>query len=207
MVINTHTHADHTGSNEYFTDNVVFVAHENTKTNMEKMTNFAGEKAKFLPSRTYKDTMTIGSGADQIVLYYFGRAHTSGDSFVVFPALRAMHSGDAFASKSFPLIDVPNGGSAVEYGQTLAKAAATIKNVDTIINGHITTGPTPFADLQTYADFNNDFLAWVKEEMKANKTPEDATAEYKIPEKYTGYTSGRGGPANNIRTAYTELSK
>src|SRR5213078_108077 len=27
MVINTHTHADHTGSNEYFTDNVVFVAH------------------------------------------------------------------------------------------------------------------------------------------------------------------------------------
>jgi len=36
----------------------------------------------------------------------------------------------------------------VEYGQTLAKAAATIKNVDTIINGHITTGPTPFADLR-----------------------------------------------------------
>ncbi len=71
MVINTHTHADHTGSNEYFTDNVVFVAHENTKTNMEKMTNFAGEKAKFLPSKTFKDTMTIGSGADQIVLYYF----------------------------------------------------------------------------------------------------------------------------------------
>src|SRR5690349_19363004 len=49
MVINTHTHADHTGSNEHFTDNVVFVAHENTKTNMQKMTNFAGDKAKFLP--------------------------------------------------------------------------------------------------------------------------------------------------------------
>jgi cyclase len=207
MVINTHTHADHTGSNEYFTNNVVFVAHENTKTNMEKMTNFAGEKARFLPSKTYKDTMTIGSGADQIVLYYFGRAHTSGDSFVVFPALRAMHAGDAFASKSFPLIDVPNGGSAVEYGQTLAKAAATIKNVDTIINGHITTGPTSFADLKTYADFNNDFLAWVKEEMKAAKTAEQAATEYKIPEKYTGYTGGRGGPATNIRAAYAELSK
>jgi cyclase len=205
MVINTHTHADHTGSNEYFTDNVVFVAHENTKTNMEKMTNFAGEKAKFLPSRTFKDTMTIGAGADQIVLYYFGRAHTSGDSFVVFPALRAMHSGDAFASKGFPLIDVPNGGSAVEYGQTLTKAAATIKNVDTIINGHITTGPTTFADLKTYADFNNEFLAWVKEQMKANKTVEEAAAAYKIPEKYTGYTAGRGA-ANNIRIAYTELS-
>src|SRR5215471_4833503 len=80
MVINTHTHADHTGSNEYFTDNVVFVAQENTKSNMEKMTNFAGDKAKFLPSRTYKDKMKIGKGADQIMLYYFGPAHTSGDS-------------------------------------------------------------------------------------------------------------------------------
>jgi hypothetical protein len=118
-----------------------------------------------------------------------------------------MHAGDAFASKSFPLIDVPNGGSAVEYGQTLAKAAATIKNVDTIINGHITTGPTPFADLKTYADFNNEFLAWVKEEMKAAKTAEQAATEYKIPEKYTGYTGGRGGPATNIRAAYAELSK
>ena len=65
-IINTHTHADHTGSNEFFTDNVTFVAHENTKANMEKMTNFAGDKAKFLPSRVYKDTLTLGTGADQI---------------------------------------------------------------------------------------------------------------------------------------------
>jgi glyoxylase-like metal-dependent hydrolase (beta-lactamase superfamily II) len=211
MVINTHTHADHTGSNEFFTDNVVFVAHENTKTNMEKMTNFAGDKAKFLPSRVYKDTMTIGTGADQILLYYFGRAHTSGDTFVVFPAIRAMHSGDAFATKGFPNVDANNGGSLVEYGKTLAAAASTIKNVDTIINGHITTGPTPFADLQVYSDFNKDLLAYVQDSVKANKTLEQATAEYKFPEKYVplGYTApapgGRGGPANVLRTGYVEL--
>src|SRR5688572_3662781 len=55
MIINTHTHGDHNGSNEFFTDNVVFVAHDNTKALMEKMPAFAGEKAKFVPSRTYKD--------------------------------------------------------------------------------------------------------------------------------------------------------
>jgi cyclase len=214
MVINTHTHADHTGSNEFFSDNVVFVAHENTKANMEKMTNFAGDKSKFLPSRVYKDTMTIGSGADQIVLYYFGRAHTNGDSFVVFPAIRAMHAGDAFASKGFPIVDAGNGGSVVEYGKTLAKAASTIKNVDTIINGHITTGPTPFSDLQVYSDFNSDFLTYVQDSIKAGKTADQAAADYKFPEKYVplGYTApapggGRGGPANVIRTAYTELGK
>jgi len=210
MVINTHTHADHTGSNEFFKDNVVFVAHENTKTNMQKMTNFAGDNAKFLPSRTFKDTMTLGTGADQIVLYYFGPSHTSGDAFVVFPALRAMHAGDAFASRSTPIIDTANGGSAVEYGKTLSKAAAAIKNVDTIINGHITTGPTTFADLQMYADFNNEFITWVQSEIMAGKTAEQAAAEYKIPAKYAGYTAGNaafGGVAGNINTAYAELKK
>jgi glyoxylase-like metal-dependent hydrolase (beta-lactamase superfamily II) len=210
MVINTHTHADHTGSNEYFKDNVVFVAHENTKTLMQKMTNFAGDNAKFLPTRTFKDTMTIGNGADQIVLYYFGASHTSGDAWVVFPALRAMHAGDAFASRSIPLIDTANGGSAVEYGKTLARAAAGIKNVDTIINGHIVTGPTTFADLQMYADFNNAFIAWVQSEINAGKTAEQAAAEYKIPEKFVGYTMGPGlfgGFAGNISTAYAELKK
>ena len=104
------------------------------------------------------------------MLYYFGRAHTNGDTFVVFPALRAMHSGDAFATKGFPNVDVNNGGSLVEYGKTLAKAASTIKNVDTIINGHIPAGPTPFADLQVYADFNKDLLAYVQDAIKAKKT-------------------------------------
>ena len=213
MVINTHTHADHTGSNEFFTDNVVFTAHENTKANMEKMPNFAGDKAKFMPSRVYKDTLTIGTGADQIQLYYFGRAHTNGDSFVVFPALRVMHTGDAFANKGFPLIDAPNGGSGVEYGNTLAKAAATIKNVDTLINGHVTTGPLPFSDLQVAADFNKDFLTYVQDAIKANKNADQAIADYKLADKYlaAGYTlpapGGRGGPGNNIKVLYTELGK
>src|SRR5436309_3692547 len=96
MIINTHTHGDHTGSNEFFPATVDIVAHENTKANMEKMDAFKGEKAKFLPKKTYRDKMTLGKGKDQIDLFYFGRAHTSGDTWVVFPSLRAMHAGDAF---------------------------------------------------------------------------------------------------------------
>src|SRR5262245_30069423 len=37
MVINTHTHRDHVGSNEAFTGAVEFIAHENCKAGMEKM--------------------------------------------------------------------------------------------------------------------------------------------------------------------------
>ena len=207
MVINTHTHGDHNGSNEFFTGKVEFVAHENTKANMQKMPAFEGDKAKFIPSRVYKDSLTIGSGADQIVLYYFGPAHTNGDSFVVFPAVRTVHTGDAFASKGLPLVDTNNGGSAVEYGKTLAKAASTIRNVDTIINGHITDGPSRFEDLKTYADFNNEVLAWVQQQIKAGKTAEDAAKEFQIPAKYTGYAIGGRGATGYVNAAYAELTK
>src|SRR5439155_11454670 len=129
-IINTHTHSDHTGSNEFFGTEVTSVVHENTKANMAKMPEFSGNKAKFLPKRTYKDKLTLGSGKDEIDLYYFGRGHTNGDSFVVFPALRTMHVGDIFAWKALPYVDTSNGGSVVEQPKTLARAVATVKNVE-----------------------------------------------------------------------------
>jgi len=207
-VINTHTHADHTGSNEFFGTTVEFVAQENTKANMEKMPNFKGDKSVFLPKKTFKDKLTLGKGKEEIDLFYFGPSHTSGDAFVVFKEARTMHAGDAFAGKNTPIIDTMNGGSSVGYGKTLSKAASSIKNVDTVIGGH-TNDPMTFADLKQYADFNNDFVTWVQGEIKAGKSVDEAAAEYKVPDKYTGYTIGTffGGIKGNIQTAYTELGK
>jgi len=186
---------------------VEFVAHENTKTNMQKMSEFSGPKAKFIPSKTFKDKLTIGSGKDRIDLYYFGRAHTNGDAWVVFPALRTVHSGDAFAGKSTPLIDTANGGSAVDYPATIAKASSTLKDIDTIITGH--SALMKPEDLKEYADFNQDFLQWVQNEIKAGKTAEAAAAEYKLPARYKDYrvVDFFGGIAGNIQTAYKELKK
>src|SRR5499426_861281 len=137
MVINTHTHGDHVGSNVAFTGAVEFIAHENCKAYMEKMPMFASEESKkFLPGKTYTDKLSLLKGADQIDLYYFGRGHTGGDTFVVFPALKVMHSGDLFAAKGTPIMDTNNGGSGLEYPKTLMKAAAGIKGVESVIPGH-----------------------------------------------------------------------
>jgi len=206
-IINTHTHGDHNGSNEFFGASVEFVAQENTKTNMEKMDAFKGDKSVFIPKKTFKDKLTLGKGADQIDLYYFGRAHTNGDAWVVFPALRAMHSGDAFAGKTTPIIDANNGGSAVDYGKTITKAASSVKNVDTIITGH--SPRMTMADLKEYGAFNADFVKWVQGEIKAGKTVDAAAAEYKLPEQYKGYAVSTflGGIKNNIQVAYNELNK
>jgi len=208
-IINTHTHADHTGSNEFFGAMVDNVVQENTKANMAKMDEFKGDKAKFLPKRTYKDKLTIGKGKDEVDLYYFGPGHTSGDSFVVFPALRTMHAGDMFAWKALPYIDTMNGGSVVAHPQSLAKAVATIKNVDTVIPGHIPV--TTWNDFKEFASFTQDFVNFARAEMNAKKTVEQAATEYKIPEKYKGYVvtvnPQFGNASANLQAAYEEMKK
>jgi hypothetical protein len=90
------------------------------------------------------------------------------------------------------------------------KAYNGIKNVDTVITGHANT-TMKWVDLKEYADFNRDFLTWVQGELKAGKTPEQAAAEYKVPEKYKGYSADLppffGGMAGYIKGMYGELKR
>src|SRR4051794_39679367 len=96
MLINTHTHGDHVSGNVEFPATVDVVVQENTKANMEKMDIFKQNSNRGMARRTFKDKMTIGKGADEIDLYYFGPGHTNGDAWVVFPTLRVVHAGDIF---------------------------------------------------------------------------------------------------------------
>ena len=176
-LINTHTHGDHVSGNVDFPATVDIVTQENTKTNMEAMALFKDNGGKGLPKRTFKDKMTIGSGADQIDLFYFGPGHTNGDAFVVFPSLRTMHAGDIFASKGIPAVDADNKGSMLHFGETLKKAHDNIKNVDTIINGHIANGQTTWADLKMFSEFNQEFADWVQAQLKAGKTVQQISSE------------------------------
>jgi glyoxylase-like metal-dependent hydrolase (beta-lactamase superfamily II) len=209
-LINTHTHGDHVSGNVEFPATVDVVVQENTKTNMEKMDIFKQNNNRGMAKRTFKDKMTIGSGADQIDLYYFGPGHTNGDAWVVFPALRIVHSGDIFANKGLPLIDGNNGGSVLHIHETLTKAHNGIKNVDTIINGH-TPANTTWADLKEFAEFNQDFLTWAQGQLKAGKTPEQAAAEWKVPEKYKGYATTvstlMGGLPGRMQRLADEMKK
>jgi len=205
MLINTHTHGDHTGSNEFFSTAVEIVAHENTRANMEKMDAFKGNKVNYLPKLMFKDRMSLGAGKDKIELYYFGAGHTDGDAWVVFPALRVMHAGDMFAGKQPPLIDRRNGGSGIAYPDTLAKAAA-VKAVDTIITGH--SGLTTMADLQEYARFNLDFRDLVVDGFDRGRSVSEVVSQWKLPEKYKGYAVGDGQRlVDNVEQMFGELAK
>ncbi len=210
MIINTHTHGDHVSGNVEFPATVDVVVQENTKANMEKLDIFKQNNARGMAKRTFKDKMTIGSGADQIDLYYFGPGHTNGDAWVVFPALRTVHIGDLFASKGLPLVDGNNGGSVLHYPETVMKGYNGIKNVDTVINGHSATTST-WADVKEFANFTQDFLTWAEGALKSGKPPEQAAAEWKVPEKYQGYSSQvsqlMGGLPGRLQRLADEMKK
>jgi glyoxylase-like metal-dependent hydrolase (beta-lactamase superfamily II) len=213
MIINTHTHGDHVSGNVEFPATVEVVTHANTAKNMQEMRPptgitpapgtpaniFKENNGRGMPKKTFTDTMKIGKGADEIELHYFGRGHTNGDAWVVFPALRFMHAGDIFSGKNIPLLDAVNGGSGVEIGKTLAKAAA-VKNVDSIITGHSTV--MTIADLKEYAQFNDEFAAAVQAAKKAGRTPDDVAAAWTLPAKYKGYQDPKDPKATEqVRTA------
>ena len=200
-IINTHTHGDHVGSNEYFPASVEVVAHENTKANMEKMDMFMGGKAQFLPDRTYKDKVTLLGGPDRIDLYHFGPGHTNGDTIVVFPELRVAHMGDLFAGPGLPLIDVNNGGTGVKYPETVEKAATGITGVESVIPGH--SAVTTWAAFAEFGEFNRAVLDNVQQAVKEGKSLEDAVAGFAVPEKFKSYNIGRAKA--NVTAIYNEL--
>ena len=200
-IINTHTHGDHTGSNNMFPASVEIITHENTKANMEKMDAFKGEGAKGLPKKTYKDKMSLGSGKDRIDLYYFGRGHTNGDTWVIYPSVRVMQTGDMFAWKDAPLLDRNNGGSGVEYAATVRKAVAAANNVDTLIVGHSPLRNVP--ELKEYGQYMDDLVAAVKQAKAAGKNAADASASIDLTTKYKGYKKDRQAAA--VQVIFDEL--
>jgi glyoxylase-like metal-dependent hydrolase (beta-lactamase superfamily II) len=194
-VINTHTHYDHVSGNVELPTVVDIVTQENTKTLMAQMNEVTGigptpnvfkdKPGRGMPKRTFKDKMTIGKGADQVDLYYFGPAHTSGDAFVAFPAHRIMHVGDTFPNKGLPIMDKNNGGAGIEYPTTLLKAAG-VPNIDWLINGHTPAQTTP-AEMKEYAEFVREFVTTVQAAKKGGKTVDDVVKTWATPAKYKGY--------------------
>jgi cyclase len=137
-VINTHPHGDHTGGNALITPAVV-IAHKNALTDMVK------GKQPGLPQVTYTDQISVSAGGKEVIGYHFGRCHTDGDTFVYFPALRVLATGDCITTgngqgvpnpptSSRINIDYNNGGSFLQSLNTIDQVLKL--DFDVVIPGH-----------------------------------------------------------------------
>lgn len=182
MIINTHVHPDHNGSNSYFKNanpKVEVVTHVNTKKWVDANPR---ADAATKPDRTFTDKTTLGGGKDRIDLYYFGAGHTDGDAFVVFPSVRAMCVGDLMAWNMAPLIDPAAGGSIIALPDTFDKAIKSIQNVDLVIEGH--GNVNTWQGMREYAGFMRALLNEARAGLARGVPSDQALNELKKNPKF-----------------------
>jgi len=185
-IINTHSHPGHvTGNPEGFAPTVDIVAHTAAAARMRLMPVFVKSNGRGLPTRTFTDRLTLGTGNDRIELYHFGRGHTDGDAWVVFPSARTFYV-DIFPGPELPLLDPDTGASGVSMPATLERGIATLSEaVDTVITGH---GPVmTMRDLREFAAFNREFLETVRAAKQAGHSADDIAAAWKLPARWAHY--------------------
>ena len=218
-IINTHSHGDHVSGNVEFPATVDIVVQENTAANMKEMmsppgmgkpgankpTIFDQNQGKGLPKRTFKDRMTLFKGPDEVELHYFGRGHTNGDAWVLFPAARVVATGDIVPGKRVPIVDSNNGGSGMDYGDSVAKAHSRLAKVaDTFVTGHALT--MTGAELMEYATFMREFAEAASAAKKAGTSVEAHAKSYAIPAKFKDYTPAQApGVQSATQAIYDEL--
>lgn len=213
LIINTHSHPDHLGSNDYIREqypNVRIVMNEGAKEELSGPQS----NPKLLPTETYTDHMTIGSGADQIELYHFGRGHTNGDTFVLFSAARLLCMGDVMAWNMAPFL--PAGGAELIAQETEALVKAVKGKVDLVEEGH--GHMDTWADLERLARFDRALVDAAKLHYQRGDPPGMAVADLQKNPDFAplldthikkGLEYGNTPLARahmNVNVAYTELA-
>jgi glyoxylase-like metal-dependent hydrolase (beta-lactamase superfamily II) len=153
-VINTHQHDDHAGGDFRMLPIAEVIAHRNVRANLKDLKRPYYEDTPGtpigLPRITFSDELAINLGTADVRAHYFGRAHTSGDAVIHFPALGVIHTGDLFLAARPPAraggpartrppgvpiyIDYVQGGSFIEWSTVLERMLEL--DFDTVIPGH-----------------------------------------------------------------------
>ena len=145
-IINTHWHFDHAEGNRAFgVLGAEIIAQENSTEYMKSAHDInlvqivypqqAYPKAA-IPSVSFKDTMTMNMNGNEIVLYHFGPAHTTGDAVVYFKNSNVVHMGDVANLSGLPFIDAGNGGTIDGMILTIRKSLDLIDDQTVVVPGH-----------------------------------------------------------------------
>lgn len=155
-VIVTHYHSDHLGGAAYWrAKGATVLAHENVLTEALKDTlvrEFDWHRtpvaADALPSRTFRDSIALNIGTEQITVVHLDSAHTNGDVVVWFHESDVIDAGDILSTP--PGIDLSAGGSIDGMIRAFDSLLAMAGPETRIVPGH--GSPTNRAHLVAYRD-------------------------------------------------------
>jgi glyoxylase-like metal-dependent hydrolase (beta-lactamase superfamily II) len=149
-LINTHWHAEQTGSNEAVGKaGGTIIAHEVTKLALGARNRSALYEGIYgplqkegLPTSTTYNTGSLQVAGEQVDYRYLPGAHTNGDLFIHFPKRNVIVAGGPVGSSSWPVLDYLNGGFMHGFVRSY-EILSEVAKPDTIIipaNGPTLTG-------------------------------------------------------------------
>jgi cyclase len=138
FLINTHHHGDHTNGNIAYkglAEHVV--AHKNSLENQQAVAKRnQNEDKQLFPDTVFDESWNASIGPERIKAYYFGEAHTNGDSIIHFENANIVHLGDLLFNKRYPFIDRSAGASIKHWIDVLDKVQRTFDKESIYIFGH-----------------------------------------------------------------------
>ena len=210
FAVTTHWHFDHAEGNLTLgPEGTWLVAHENSREMMkdDHIINLVSlsynQKAypeSAWPDITYRKSMQFHLNGQQIDLYHFGPAHTTGDTAIVFRGTNAVHLGDVYNNSGYPFIDAGNGGS---LDGIIHFCTETLKRIDKdtiVIPGH-----GPVTDYQALSDYI-DMLTVIRDRI-VKLIESGATLEEVYAAKPTAeYDEAQGDNTLVVNRAYMSLT-
>jgi len=172
LVLNTHYHGDHTGSNAHFGAHGTVVAHDNVRVRLLATPDL---DRSALPLVTYEEQVTVHFNDEEIRLIHLPAGHTDGDSVVWFQGANVIHMGDHLFVDRFPFVDTASGGSVDGFINNLQTVLDMVPDDIHVIPGH---GPLSGKDaLARSIDMIRATRKVVEEARDAGKSAEQIKAE------------------------------
>ena len=178
----THSDGDHVNGLPGFPKGLDIVAHETCKSDMAAAAATLPALGDYLPTRTYAGPrLALRTGERPVELAYFGPAHTSGDTVVIFPEEKAVFVGDLLFVGRDPLVHRHKGGNSFGYVRTLEGLLALRPEIGIFLSGH--ASPLGRADVEGLRKSMADKQAAVKAMIAEGKSLEDVKKAFGVEDR------------------------